>query len=349
MIQICSLDFLRKETFDTDIMTVDGRILCAQGDKVTPEIILKLYFKEVYAKKAPIEEICAMPQATSTAVEKEIIESVQIKEETDEVEKPTAEIKNIESVEETKALKLAEVSELAVKTENETGGAKTKIGPRVHETVEDEQASLKGQRSSGSMIDDVTPEESSKAKLASEAESTLAEKSIEAARLAAEKEALLKDPNLEFDEIQAKRIVEHSLAIGKMFNFSQAELKDLEQVAYNCNIGITEFKKSDIAKKDFRKMKAYASYKKLQKEETIQPKIAEMVKFTATSHASDSAILNSKMPIDNIVGIVSYYEDSLSQNMPKEEILLKMLQLGGNHFNIFILHKFIKMMRDTNG
>jgi hypothetical protein len=349
MIQICSLDFLRKETFDTDIMTVDGRILCTKGDKVTPELILKLYFKEVYAKNVQIEEICSMPQATSTAVEQEIIEAVQIKEQTDEVEKPTEEVKEIEAAEETKALEIVEVSELAVKTEDEASGTKTKAGPRVLETVENEQASGKDPRVTGSSIDDDISEESSKAKLANEAQFTLAEKSIETARLTAEKEALLKDPNLEFDEIQAKRIVEHSLAIGKIFNFTPAELKDLELVAYNCNIGITEFKKSDMAKKDFRKMKAYASYKKLQKEETVQPKIAEMVKFTATSHASDSVILNSKMPIDNIVGIVSYYEDSLNQNVSKEETLLKMLQLGGNHFNIFILHKFIKMMRDTNG
>ena len=56
MIKVCSLDFLKKEVFDTDIKTSDGFVLFETGEKITPEIILRLYFKEIYVSELLNEE-----------------------------------------------------------------------------------------------------------------------------------------------------------------------------------------------------------------------------------------------------------------------------------------------------
>lgn len=56
MIKICSLDFINKNTFETDIKLADGRVVCAKGDKVTPELILRLYFKDIYVEQKLADE-----------------------------------------------------------------------------------------------------------------------------------------------------------------------------------------------------------------------------------------------------------------------------------------------------
>lgn len=48
MLKVCSLDYLNKEVFGTTIFASNGAVLCAANDKVTPELLLKLYFKELF-------------------------------------------------------------------------------------------------------------------------------------------------------------------------------------------------------------------------------------------------------------------------------------------------------------
>lgn len=55
MRKLCSLDFLNKEEFDTDVVFKDETPVFVKGDSVTPSVILKLYFQEVYKPKEPIE------------------------------------------------------------------------------------------------------------------------------------------------------------------------------------------------------------------------------------------------------------------------------------------------------
>ena len=52
MSKICSLDFLDKQEFDLDIISSGGIKLFSKGDKITPEILLSLYFKEIFAGKS---------------------------------------------------------------------------------------------------------------------------------------------------------------------------------------------------------------------------------------------------------------------------------------------------------
>lgn len=48
MQKLSSLDFINKEIFDTDVYSKNGKKLVSQGETVTPEILLQLYFKEIY-------------------------------------------------------------------------------------------------------------------------------------------------------------------------------------------------------------------------------------------------------------------------------------------------------------
>ena len=47
MIKVCSLDFLNKSVFGVDVKNAEGTILQRFDDPVTPEALLKLYFKEI--------------------------------------------------------------------------------------------------------------------------------------------------------------------------------------------------------------------------------------------------------------------------------------------------------------
>jgi hypothetical protein len=156
------------------------------------------------------------------------------------------------------------------------------------------------------------------------------------------------DKHLKFDEEQAKRLVDYSIKVGKELGFSKSELKELEQVAYNYNIGITQFTTDDLSQNGFRKIKVRASYEKLLKEDTLSEKVIESVKFCANNYESETFALNAKIPYHHVVAVTSYYEELLAQNNSKEKTLDKMMQMGGNKFNIFVLHKFIRIMRELN-
>lgn len=345
MIKICSLDFLNKESFETDVMTADGRILFHSGEEITPAILLRLYFKEIFIAEPLEEQKIEMNKVESTSfissdesfsVPKLVKASVD-EEEIEEENSP--ELKVIETdetvIEENKkGPKLIEVSEVD-KEEDETTS-----GPRLVET--DDSAGEEEENKKGPRVVDTTPISSSKgtkiryATSAGSLNQDVEEESNDAANT---------DTPLVFDEEQAKRIVQHSIKIGKMINFSDNDFKELEQVAYYCNIGISEFSKSDVLKKGFRKKKAFAGYEKLKNEGTVPEKIADLVRSCADNYESDAFPLDSKIPFHQIVAITSFYEELLQYNS-KEVTLLKMLQIGGNQFNIFILHKFIKMMRE---
>lgn len=368
MIKICSLDFLNREKFGTDVMTADGTVLFRSEEKVTPEIILKLYFKEIYAEESFLKEepkvavknieasVATISKGEETASNLSSAET-NIKEEEEKISSTQPESIDISAVEEEKIISSGPRSiETNVKEEEEkiSSGPRsvdvsaiekettTSSGPRSVDisAIEEEKTTSSGPR----VVETKTniPEEDKKEnRHLFSTESTSKDTEIEKLNKNPEEEPLI------FDEEQAKRIVEHSIKIGKMLNFSSSEIKELEQVAYYCNIGITKFKKADLSKKSFRKIKAFASYEKLLNEGVVPEEIAEVVKLCANNYESDTFPLNSKIPYNHIVALTSFYEESLTQNS-KQETLLKMLQMGGNQFNIFILHKFIKIMRETN-
>lgn len=262
MIEVCSLDFLKKEKFETDIMTVDGRVLCAKGEKVTPELLLRLYFKEIYVER--------------------IVESA-----------------------------------LPVQQENP-------------------EESLIEQ------LEGLTPD------VSVEIES-VAEEVVTAAELPVQEEVVDLTEKLEFDEEEARRICEYSVIVGKVLNFSAKKLKELEQAAYYHKIGRTNFTRADLLDKDFKKKQAQAGYDIVLKEKKLPESIAETAKLCISNYDSNTFKLNEEIPYYQIVQIASFYDSLINKNFTKDEALDKMLQLGGNKFNIFVLHKFINSMRGLNG
>lgn len=399
MIKICSLDFLNREVFDTDIMTVDGEVLFNGGEKITPEILLRLYFKEIYIAQplADKERIVNMVSSAvlADATIQDIAEIAEVAEVDAEVVVENLVEENIvdaqEDLKEETKKKAKKASKTAIEDIEEE--QKSKKGPKAAiEDIEDEVATTtkKGPKSAGLNLDEAKDIDGNKpssisgdiddkdakgpkqAGLNFDSEEDEEEKVVKGPKSAglskfeAEEETSARvksfaigegveipavepvNEYFEFDETKAKRVVKHSLQMGKLVGYSKEELKELEVVAYNCDIGITSFKKTDINKKGFRKMKAIASYEKLKEDGVIPYYLAEMVKSCISAYESESLSLEAKTPYSHIVSIASFYEDALSKGKEKSEILLKMLQLGGHQFNIFVLHKFIKMMRDAN-
>lgn len=257
MINVCSLDFLNRDVFDTDIMTSDGKVLCSSGDKVTPEMLLKLYFRKIYINKPQVEEILDLATANVAAgvcVPRELASS------------PTF-------------------------TESHSGGPKI--------------------ASTSKFI-----EENSEVELDETVDSELIEF-----------DEILTDSQLDFNEAQAKRIAELSIKLGKILNFPKNELENLEKAAYYYNS---------------------VSAQQLLKEIGISKDIMEIINSCSSDYESENFNLDSQIPYSHIISIAGYYEKMLEKCGSKQETILKMLQIGGNKFNIFILHKFLKMVRETN-
>ena len=268
MIKVCSLDFLNKDFFETEVMNSEGAVLVSKGTQTSPEMILRLYFKEIYIKEKPIEKV--IEQEEEITQNKKAVEKIDSTVQSLHIE-PKSTTDNIEPVSESVIIeKVEEISEVK---ENEY---------------------------------------------------------------------------LIFDEEQAKRVSVLSLEMGKILQFSDKSMEELQQAAYYHNIGRTKFTKKDLLEKDFIKKQSLAGYDILLNEKKLSEEIADTAKFYIKNYDIGDFRLNDEIPYAHIVSIASYYDTALTKNLSKEEVLKKMLQLGGNKFNIFVLHKFIKAKRDAN-
>lgn len=300
MIKVCSLDFLNDKSFEADVKTNEGKVLFQEGDKITPEILLKLYFRDIYINE-PI---------------KETVPKTKTKE--DELGAFDGDI-------------IVNAAMGAISTNSVIDGV---LGV-VKESADSQEEPVE--------------KEAKKEKKPKEEKEEAEEKVKEPVPAAIEEPKENPDDiPLEFDEEKAKRIIELSSNVGQLLKFTSTELKELEQVAYYCNIGITKFKKGDLKKKGFNKRKAFESYQELIDMGTVSNSIAEMVKYSANNYESESFPLNAKVPYNHIVAMTSFYDDYLEQTKSKKATLLKMMEMGSNHFNTFILHKFIKMMKEKD-
>lgn len=422
MIKICSLDFLNREVFETDVMTADGLVLVQSGEKITSDILLRLYFKEIYIAQ-PLSDKDKIVNKVAAAVLADVVEEAATSEIAIEAEDEFAYegnnfvVPEIDFAEELKKKKSKKGPKAAQNdAEDDNDDENDEKGPKQAELnlddvqspkaagnkfdLDEEETEEKGKGPKKAKLkfeeddeDDEDEEDGKGPKKASGVFGLNDEKGPKAAGLnfdsdeeegeavkgpiAADLSKYEDDPQegkasakskkstkseeeaeveqikpeelpLVFDEAQANRIKQYSAQLAKQLGFSKDEIKEIELVAYNCNIGITRFKKADEAKKSFRKMKVFASYEKLMEEETMPQHLAEMIKYIINPYDSDAFKLDSKIPYYHIIAITSFYEEMLAQGKDKSDILLKMLQLGGHQFNIFVLHKFIKMMREAN-
>lgn len=310
MIKTCSLDFMNREIYETDVMTADGRVLAASDEKVTPEMVLRLYFKEIYVKE-----------------EEQILEK-----------QPPQEI-DIETDEAAVAEKLASIN-----SESTTESPLTPHGASIVQSAGGVESSpeLKSGIIAGSGVDTST-ESGSGARIAGGDPSNASGKKSQDGTV------VEIDEDLIFDEEEANKVSEYSLKIGALLGFSPEKLEDLKQAAYYHNIGRTKFKQSDLSQKNFRKIQAQAGYEILINTMMQKSEIAETAKFYINNYDTSTFKLDGPIPYHHIVAIANYYNSLLKKNYSKQDALDKMVLLGGNKFNIFVLHKFVKLMKDSNG
>lgn len=394
MIKVSALDFLNKKTFDSDLLDSEGKVLVSAGEEITPEKILKYYFKNTFIlDEVPVENSAKGPVLSLDVEEtplETVVESVNMDLEEApvgvEIAPTSPEMDLDEVIDEEKApissdivaedavVKSSEYNDIDMDSDLDSEGKKVAKGPKavgfnfddektkeqnVHleESLESEDKISKGPHLSGIDFDEETEDKDSKKKspVASkfdfddapaeskpELDYTLVDLQVEAKEKPPDKTFLT------FDEEQAERIAQKSVKIGEILKFGPEDLKKLRQSAYYCNIGLQKFQKEDYKKKNFEKLKAYASYQIVTEEMNLPSDIAETIKNHADDYDPLAFPLNTQIPRQHIVGIVSYYENKLMQNRTKQEVIEKMLQLGGNKFNIFVLHKFITMMRESN-
>ena len=382
MIKVCSLDFLNDEKFSTDIKSGDGTLLYAKGSKITPVILLKLYFREIFVEEASLKEevITGKPEINQTnSVEDIKVQPVNINVE--EVLEPSpqkvaikasplpengANLHIVESTEE----EINQASTVEDTLENLITDSNEKVAPKVYhdKTINHSEKITKGPREA-TEAEFLNIKEDTEKAVAPKIDLTKPEKIVEkgpvapkidlskyevkekrAEKVLVEKVVVekIKVPEfMEFDEEQAQRIVKHSLTLGKVLGYSEFEIKELQDVAYYCNKGITNFKPEQAEKRGFEVQKAMMSAK-VAEEKGLPLQVIEAIKFHTNKYESSSFSFKSKIPYYHIVAIVYYYERMLKKGTSKGEALDKMLQVGGNKFNVFALHKFIRIMREEN-
>lgn len=450
MIKVCSLEFLNKNSFDVDIMLSDGRVLFSAGSEITPEVLLKLYYKDIYVEKPLMAALKsgAELKTSSTKEDEESMVSAGVYSSgatTDESSSAVADLKVGAKVGEEVILE-AEADERkanSAKEETVSGGvelkssekggksssdggsdgvelkAVTRDGGETSELVEleavsraekdSESENYSGTKSKTSLGGhgggsrtvatsaiigskdakgaEVAVELDSENKIETEAENTVVAENIDVA--ASETEGVSKssadtsvaagarksggtvghkksetphpetpvepvieeDPNppLEFNEEQAQRVAELSVRLAAVLSMGAKQQDEVKQAAYYHNIGRSKFRKLDLEEKDFKKRQAVAGYNHILNDLKLSPKIAEAAMFYNKKYQSSELNLKSgkqaDFPYSHIVAVTNYYDELTSEGLSKSATLMKMLELGGNKFNVFILHKFIHMVR----
>ncbi|MDD3237496.1 MAG: hypothetical protein PHV37_05300 [Candidatus Gastranaerophilales bacterium] len=157
---------------------------------------------------------------------------------------------------------------------------------------------------------------------------------------------------MSFDEEEAKAVAKYSIYMGELLHFSRLKLKELEQAAYNYNIGVKKIKISDKDNDDFMHLKGEYGYKYLLQELKLPDKVAEVARlYNKDYNCNDFSIANNKLeniPYYHIVAIADYYFNYFRKSNSKEKTIQKMIRIGGKKFNIYILHKFLNKMKDIN-
>jgi hypothetical protein len=114
-------------------------------------------------------------------------------------------------------------------------------------------------------------------------------------------------------------IIEYSTKIGVLLEFSADELQELEKLAYYYVI-------DSMGK-------------------PIPDNMEKLVSRCYKDYKIEEFALIKKVPYQHIIFIVNYYVETLERTQSKQKTISKMLYLGTNKFNPFVLHKFLNMIK----
>lgn len=156
--------------------------------------------------------------------------------------------------------------------------------------------------------------------------------------------------DMAFDEKTAEIIANNAVKVGQFANLKETQLEELWLTAYYHDIGKTKLSSSAKEEKDFKKQVTQASYEILLSKK-VPPRVTESLKFCVNcinNYRSNLFKFDEPMPYCHIISMVSYYQNLIAQKQTKDSALNIMLQHGGNKFNPFILHKFIRIVKEEN-
>lgn len=158
------------------------------------------------------------------------------------------------------------------------------------------------------------------------------------------------DDKLEpYSEEQVNKISDIALKLSSMFGYSEPEKEKLKKIAKYCNISLDQFTKRDLKDKKFSLNKAKKSHEMLMTQPGVSDEVKNAIGGIVDVYDTVNFSLDPKIPLTHIMFIIYIYEDlMLKFDNNKERVLEKMLQYGGNRFNVFVLHKFLKIVREMN-
>lgn len=158
---------------------------------------------------------------------------------------------------------------------------------------------------------------------------------------------------LEFDEGHAQRVKDYSVRLAKMIGMPHGNIEELKDAAYYHDIGITKFTESDLKKFDFDMWQGEAGVNILINERQFPKHTAEVASAHLKNYMCARFPLvpenKNNVPYAHIVAIANCYDELSYKNLGKIKALEKMIKLGGEKFNIYLLHKFVKAMRSSDG
>ena len=249
MIKVYSLDFLNNEFYDKDIISESGEIIFSANDQVTPDALLKLYFKNIYVQN-PI-------------------------------------------------------------TENEIGAKNN------HNKQKSENYSAASRSESRQIDSDNNESEQSESTTSDFKNVSTMETPIENAVVTTK---VLEKPAGDCKKSFCDEIVEYSVKIGKLLELPTEEIQELEKLAYYYVIDTMD--------------------------KPVPDNMEKLVNRCYKDYKTEEFSLDEKIPYQHIIFIVNYYVETLKQTQSKQKTIFKMLYLGTNKFNPFVLHKFLHMMQN---
>lgn len=344
MIRVCALDFLNRGSFESDVKLANGQVLISTGEKITSELILMLYFKEIYVDE-PLPDVYPTPDLyNSSPVNNDVSADTEMNINSSKkdasLDLGSAVAPNEEGASrveaETDFLAKGETDELDLDTDSTSRMDKVKA-PELD--LGEDEVSKKQDNELGELSFDVDSVELPKE---DRIEEVAKAETVDVPEVKDEEAFMVADPAV------SKEIEDNVVKLAKLLSMPADIVKDLGIAASICNLGVVNFKMKEMYNRDFEHKKARASYDLAMKKGQYSESVLNIVRDHARHYKTEVFNLSSKIPACELLHIATVYSKFKYQGFSNEQALMKMLEKGGNEFNIFALHKFLRMMRDND-
>ena len=153
-----------------------------------------------------------------------------------------------------------------------------------------------------------------------------------------------------FDEQEALEVQKYAEIMAIDLELSEAEIKNIKLAGYIHNIGDSFLTKEAKEKEDYLETRAKLGYEytynKLKYPEAVSRVTKEYYKKSDLDNFDLSNKTIKNFPYSHIVTIVAYYVKHKGDYENNEDILKKMIRIGDKLFNIYLLHRFIRKIRE---